>query len=291
MDFKRSILSLLLLFYISSSLLLFTSNPSPMNNVLKEIEANYRKLVSFNTRFTGYPEYYEAVEYVSNYFKSLGLKVILQPFKVVIPYDNGSYILNLNTGEKVKVYALLPNLVQTSSGAYSGKIIYLTNLREISPSEVKGNIILIDYNSRKLWLELASMGAKAVIFLEPSKTYFRESLTKFVPVPLKFPRAYVTQKDSQKLITWSRRGDKVKLVIKMAFKEVTAYNIIGVLEGKNNREIIAVSSHLDSWSPVPAKAPGVDSAISTSVLLTLAKHFAQSKDCLLYTSPSPRDRG
>ncbi len=285
---KRSILTIFMLLLVASMLANTVSvagQPKPLNEQtlhgilqkvdLSNIKQHFNALTSFDTRFTGYEGYYMAVDYVKNYLeKTLHLKVILHPFNVVVPLDEGSIIERLDTGEKIQVHALLPNLVQTSSGTIEGELVYYEKGSQV---DVKDKIVILDYNSGWEWLQMASLGAKAVVFLEPMETNFQEGLSKFLTTPINFTRVYVGREDVTKIKRWGQEHVQVKLTVKMKFEETEAYNVIGILEGDKSDEVIAIASYLDSWSPVPGQAPGIDSAFSTASLLEIARVLSDTK--------------
>ena len=58
----------------------------------------------------------------------------------------------------------------------------------------------MNFNSGKNWLNAAKLGAKAVIFIEPSETNRFESESKFLKTPVYFPRLYVTGENGKEAL-------------------------------------------------------------------------------------------
>jgi hypothetical protein len=249
--------------------------------ILKHVEY----LSSLGSRVTGYAGYYEATKYIAEEFKSYGLEVELQPYKVLVPLDKGSYIKVLVGGGNLTIpaYAVWPNYVQTSfvppEKPVRGKLVYVGGgrLEDFDGKEVEGRIVVMDFNSGSNWVNAAKLGAAAVVFLEPSDTDFREARGKFLNTPIHFPRLYVRGEYAAILKQLAEKGVEAELVCNMKFEEVEAYNIVAKLEGARPNDVIVVSAHYDTWSAVPALAPGADEAVSAAALLELARVFSRSK--------------
>jgi ABC-type antimicrobial peptide transport system permease subunit len=250
---------------------------------LKNIENNTRFLSSLGTRVPGYPGYYEARDYITNYLKGLGYEVVLHNFTTVSPIDEGSFIA-LPNGTTFKAYALWPNgLIQTSNTpiqGYCGKLIYVGkgDLKDFDGKDVLGSIVLMDYDSGSNWLNAAKLGAKAVIFIESKEFSRYEALDKFLMTPIKFTRLYVNSSVGQVLKKIANSGGDVKVFSKITLKEVNASNIIARLDGtKMKDQVIVVSARYDSWSVVPSISPAAGEAISISSLLEIARFFSYNR--------------
>ena len=246
---------------------------------LDNIKYHVKYLSSLDTLFVGYEGYYKAADYIESKFREYGLKVWRHEFKVVVPIDEGSYIIYRKTGEKLRAYAMLPNLVQTCSGRISGELVYVKgyDLQELSGVSLEDKIVLMEYNTYRNWLYLANLGAKAVIFIEPSETDLRQSIAKVLSVPLNFTRVYVTGDVASRLKEIAREGGVIDLVVNMKFKEVVGYNIIGELKGELENDVILMVSHYDSWSAVPGRSLALDDIVSVSSLLEIARIMSKYK--------------
>ena len=248
-----------------------------MNNVMHHVQI----LSSFSSRVPGYPDTLNVVNYLVKELNKYNLNVTLQSFKVAMPIDEGSYVKVNNL--VLKAYALWPNGIQTCStpsGEISGKLIYVGHgtFNEIRGKDVKGAIALMEFNSGMNWLNLMKLGAKGVIFIEPIYTDMYESLKKAIPVPVYFPRLYVNGSVGLKLKELADKGIEAKIYIGMKWKQVTAWNILAKLPGSEfTNEVIVISTNYDSWSIVPALAPGGGDTLSIGILLELARVFAENR--------------
>ncbi|MHA1833055.1 MAG: FtsX-like permease family protein, partial [Candidatus Baldrarchaeia archaeon] len=143
--------------------------------------------------------------------------------------------------------------------------------------DIEGAIALMDFNSGDNWINAARLGAKAVVFIAPEDTDYYECLNKFLDTPLYFPRLYVNKHDGYRLMELARKGEEVSLFVKMRYEKLTAYNVIGVVNGSEPNDVIIVAAHYDTWSVVPAVSYGANEATSVALLLELAKYFSTHK--------------
>ncbi|MEM3974527.1 MAG: FtsX-like permease family protein [Ignisphaera sp.] len=249
------------------------------DNIFKHISS----LVAYESRVTGYEGCEKSAEYIANIFKTLNLTVEIQEYKVLSPIDKGSAILYSENGSvnEIPAYAIWPNYVVTgfvpSSKPIRGRLLYVGkgDLKDFNGEEVEGSIVLMDFNSGDNWKNAMKLGAKAVIFLEPMETSYREAISKFSLIPVHFPRLYVQRRYAAKLLELALKRAEVEVYSNMKWEEVTAKNVIGIIEGSERpNDVIIVAAHYDTWSVVPKLAPGADEAVSVASLLELARIFS-----------------
>jgi hypothetical protein len=246
------------------------------------IESHVRFFSSLNSRVTGYPGSYEAANYIIEKFKEYGIPVEVHNYSMAIPYDEGSYISVVSpSGKEINItaYALWPNGVQTSfsNQGIIGKLVYVGSgsFEELRGKNLTDSIALMDFNSESNWILVTNFGAKAIVFIEPLETNYIESLKKTVPVPINVPRLYVNYSAGSFLKELAEKGVTIKVFPKMKWREIEAYNIIGIVKGEKwPNEIIVVSAHYDSWSVVPAVSPGAEDSLGVSSLLEIARYFS-----------------
>ncbi|MGC8632020.1 MAG: FtsX-like permease family protein [Thermoprotei archaeon] len=237
-------------------------------------------LSNFGTRVTGYKGNLEAAKYIESVLKADGLGVINQSFTAAVPIDEGSWASF--GGNNYTVYALWPNgPVPGATPTYvSGPLVYVGNgtLSDMDGKQINGSIVLENFNSGSNWLYAADLGAKAIIFLAPTSTTQLQSLEKTISEPLYMPRLYAEGKAASALLAAANKGITVSVHDGMQWENVTSYNIIGVVNGTTDpSDIIALAANYDSWSPVPAIAPGGQDALGISTLLAAAKYFEQNR--------------
>jgi len=242
-------------------------------------------LSSLVSRVTGYEGARLAADYIADLFGDYGLKVVRQEYNLLTPLDHGSEIIVLSQTGKVlnviEAYALWPNYIQTSKtkGYVEGPLVYVQkgNLKDFNGKAIEGSIVLMDFNSEDNWINAAKLGAKAVIFIAPDETSYLEARKKIINTPIHFPRVYVNSNDGLALKALASSGVTVKVNVNMTYELVKAENIIGIINGTlYPNEIIVVAAHYDTWSIVPALAPGADEATGIASLLELARYFSEN---------------
>jgi len=246
-----------------------------------QIRAYAEKLSSFQSRVTGYPGNIEAAKYIEGVLKADGLTVINQSFTSAVPVDTGSWVYVPATGHNYTAYALWPNgpVPGATPTFVSGRLVYVGNgsLSDMNGKVIDGSIVLENFNSGDNWLYAAELGAKAIVFLAPSETTSMQSRLKANVDPLYMPRVYVSGQGAQALLKAAESGQIVDVHDGMEWENVTSYNVIGIINGTSSKNIIIASAHYDSWSVVPALAPGGQDALGISTLLNLAGYLAQHR--------------
>ena len=246
---------------------------------------------SLASRVPGYPGNKAAADYIEARFRSLGLrKIKREAYSVTVPAEE--FFTLEYRGRKIKVSALWPNHVRTSTlppEGITGQLIYGGDgsLANYSGADLKGAVVLLDFNCGFRWLDAGLLGARAVIFIAPEDTTFFESRRKFLGMPLDLPRFYVTRSEADFLLSGLARNRNVKtagpepakLSGRQDWRSVPAENILGYISGTDPKlkdDIICLSAYYDSISVIPALAPGADQASSIAGLLDLAAYFSQN---------------
>ena len=250
--------------------------------ILSNIMGHIHNLSSLGTRVTGYLGCERAADYIKEQFRSFGLKVEVQEYPVLIPIDRGANITVQRSGEIFEAYPLWPNMIQCSPTPPEGitaPLIYVGSgdLEDFDGKRVEGSIVLMDFNSLDNWLNALKLGAKAVIFIEPEETVRMEAESKVILTPVYFPRVYVSRESGERLKELAGENATVTLRSSMRFEWRTGRNIIGILDGEKDNEIIILAAHYDSWSPVPSKAPGAFDAVQISTLLEIARVLSETR--------------
>ncbi|HFC49323.1 MAG TPA: M28 family peptidase, partial [Thermofilum sp.] len=258
----------------------------PINVNVEEIQSYVKVLSGVQSRMTGYPGYYESIDYILQELKKAGLNPELHTFYTVVPYDGGSSI-KLQNDYVVKAYALYPNVVALGGAKnLKGKLLYAStgDLSELDGKEIEGRIAVLEFNSQDNWLNLIQLGAKAVIFVESPGIAREEALKKITLAPLDFPRLYVCREDASRIREAAKKGLEAEININYTWRRVKAYNVIAKIEGDIEPEkVIILSAHLDSASITPALSPGAEEAVNPAFLLYIAKQLAQHRSKLKYS--------
>jgi ABC-type antimicrobial peptide transport system permease subunit len=200
----------------------------------------------------------------------------------------------------IEAHPLYPNLavpVVTPKEGIVGRLVYVGSgdLQDLDGKEIEGSIVLMDFNSWRNWITAAKYGAAAVIFIAPDDTVYSEAETKYVSIPFKFPRLYISRSDGKKLLDLlSKEAVTVKLTADSGWEKRQGQNIIAVLKGSTYPDqMIQLSSYYDSTSVVLSVAPGAQESIGTATLLEFARYLAKHppKSTVLFTFFSGHNQG
>lgn len=247
------------------------------------LKATMEFLSNLGSRAPGYEGNLKAADYIEETFKEIGLKDIKrEEFWVTMPMDKGAS-LEGERGEKIELYSLWPNMVRTSSlpaDGISGKLVYAHKgeYKDYIGYELKDSVVMLDFNCGTNWLKAASLGARAIIFIEPLETMRLEAERKFIEVPLNVPR-FMCPADQAKFLEKVAAGGKVFLKARMEWEKVKTWNIYGIIPGQDeklSKELVVISAYYDSISIVPCQAPGAEASSSMATLIELARDLRKN---------------
>jgi ABC-type antimicrobial peptide transport system permease subunit len=286
---KKAIILSILLLNLSCFVYGYSSDTVSKDDLIETVTY----LSKIKSRVVGYPGIKTAENYVYNKLKSLGLKDLRkEEFNVVSPIEEYAYMI-LPDGGRVTLRCLWPNHLRTSTvDIDKARLVYGADgeWKNLNDKQIEGNIVLLDFNCGIKWLNIAKLGARAIVFMEPEDTSRREAELKFLRIPLNIPRFWIS-KDNARILETARKGITVKLKARMVWKEVKATNILGYIRGTDSKlkeEVIVIESYYDSMSVVPALSPGAETSCGIATLLELAKYFSHNppKRTLLFLATS-----
>jgi len=256
------------------------------DNILQHIQA----FSSFGSRVTGYDGFFEAADYILNYWASLRLTVRSESFSVVTPIvEKAILTVQLPNESRInmEVYPLWPNQVNPcpyQSPEEGDKLIYVSEglPEDFDNLTTEGSFVLMDFNNRWYWKNAATFGAKGIIFLEPESTTCVEAVQKTFSIPLNFPRLYVRGENASLLRELVTQQGEVKIWVdsRMVWKDKTVSNIVAVIEGTNpdlKSEVVVIGAYYDSWSIVPQFSPGATDSMGIAFLLELSRLLSETR--------------
>ena len=136
---------------------------------------------------------------------------------------------------------------------------------------------MLDFNCGTEWLNAARLGAKAVIFVEPTQTMRGEGESKFIGIPVAVPRFWISRADAAALqsAVLTTPNYSVHLACDNPWKTGTSANLVGTIKGTGPMaaQTVIIESYYNSMSVVPTQAPGAESAAGIASLLELARAF------------------
>ena len=233
------------------------------------------------SRIAGTPGGDQARRYVHDQMQATLGNVTEEPVSVTVPTDNGASITA--GGRSYALRPLWPNLVRTSTlpgAGVSGPLIYAGrgDLRAFRGKIVEGSVVLLDFNCGTQWLNAARLGARAILFVEPTQTMRGEAEAKFIGIPVNIPRFWVSRADAAALqsAALTTPNFQVSLACDNPWVNGQTANLIGKIEGSDpvlKNQVVVIESYYDSMSVVPTLAPGAEQAGGIASLLELARAF------------------
>ncbi len=232
-----------------------------------------------------------AAEYIKDKFNEIGLADVGSfQFDNPILRHEKSTLQIADRNIEVPIFPLHLNAISpesTSPQGMTGPLVYVGSgeLKEFNDKAIDGAIILMELNSGKNWLHAASLGAKALIYLDRgsgSKNLLEE---KMEISPIRFPRFWMPLKQARELFgRFETAPDHVvakniRLTSRSTWKIAVGENIYGLVPGKDQKlqeELIIVEAFYDSKAFVPGRSPGADESCSIVTLLQTAKYLKQS---------------
>ncbi len=267
-------------YYIICALVLTANSGWAREDGVRETVAY---LSSLGSRVSGYPGAAKAADYVEQRLHEIGFaEVVREPFSVTVPIDQGGELLLTDSGERYGLYSLWPNLVRTSTlPEYAGEMIYGGDgeWKEYAGLELDGRVVLLEFNSWNRWLQAASLGARAIVFIEPEETTRNQAAAKYSTAPLDIPRFWIERAAGLQLKErLLQQPTSVVLKGRMDWQRETAWNIWGRFPGTDPAladETIVIESYYDGMSVVPALAPAAEATSGIAALLALAEHLVR----------------
>ena len=244
-------------------------------------------LSSFGSRSTGSVGYDKAVEFVKQRFQTLGFEPQAYFYELPIRHFLGA---ELSIGDKkLSLVPFTNNAItpEATDGILAAPLYYVGKgqLNEIDGKEIKDSIVLLDFDSGRNWQLLASLGAKAAIFLQSDdsqgRIFFAE---KQELTPLQFP-CFWLKKDQAKqffgplLNRSTPLFANVKLQSRCVWENVLAQNLYSLIEGTDpqlKKELLIVEAFFDDEEFVTGNSPGADAATSIATLLELAESLKKN---------------
>jgi len=230
-------------------------------------------------RISGSPQAEQAVKYVADQFRDLGLEVKLE--KTMVPHwVRGEERAALTvfpgqapgTTQKIVVTAL-GNSAATPPDGLTADVVVVNNFDELNAlghDKVAGRIVLFNEKfDKRMAAQGASfeaygravvyrvrgakaakaLGAIASLIRSVGNADYRLPHTGYSD-PAGIPAGAVTAEDAGLIADLTRQGRvEMKLVLTpQTLPDVVSYNVIGDLKGSEHPEqIVVVSGHLDSW--------------------------------------------
>ncbi|MFV0439176.1 MAG: FtsX-like permease family protein [Desulfopila sp.] len=254
----------------------------------RSIQENISTLSSYGTRSTGSAGYEQAADYLERQFTQLGLTPSRQHYTV--PVRRGHQAEISIDGQSVPLHPFLYNAITpgATGGPLSGPLYYVGSgsLAELTGIPIAGSIVVMEFDSARKWQMLASLGAKALVYLDRgtnrSKFFYAE---KHELSPLHFPCFWIEAKEAGPLFAptdtppGTLLAANATLQATVTWDNVQASNIYAVIPGSDDtlrEEAIIIEAFFDTDPFVAGLSPGADQAVSIATLIDIAAKFVHS---------------
>lgn len=263
---------LLSVLFIVPSIIIAREKPSFSSMLLPVVE----------DRSTGSAGAEATADFILESLRSSGFDTVgAQEFQMPVPVPE--FASMTVQGQTFDLHPWGPNLVYLSTtppGGVSGPLIYAGSgsFSEFDGKQVRGAVVLMEMNSGGNWMNAASFGAAALVFIGADSSSREEFEQKDTTAPLAFPRFWVDPEPGQRLKEFAG-GLEATIKARASWKVKTVRNCYGFLRGAGARqdELVILETAYDVFPHVPERAPGADETISAGILLDAAKRLSSQR--------------
>ncbi|WP_320169569.1 FtsX-like permease family protein [Maridesulfovibrio sp.] len=245
-------------------------------------------LSSIGDRSFGSKGSLKAADYIEKRFKELGRFKTGKHLFLAPAMVSGDVTFTLGNGRKASIKAAKFNAITppaTPRAGVKGPVIYVGkgDLDDFNGLPVKNAIVLMDLDSGKNWLNAASLGAAALIYVDKgitAKGFFNEKLELS---PLDFPRYYMTEASAREDLGLIADGSQ-KLLADSGFvhsesrwERTESENVYCLIEGSDPdmaEQLVVIEAFYDTSTFIIGKGPGADEALSVASLIEIGKKLA-----------------
>jgi len=276
------LLTLILLYFLSLHAVMPSTAKAEIDG--SRLRKSVETLSSFGSRSTGSPGYEKSVTFLKTKLESIGFEAQSYFYDLPVRKFLGAQLKFNNTS-----YPLTPLIYnaitpEATDGTIVAPIYYVGNgnLTDLDGKDLRGSIVLLNFDSGRNWQRLASLGVKAAIFLQGETSRGRIFFTeKEELTPLQFPCFFMEFDKAEEIFgTLTLQSDpvvnSVELTSKCAWEKALAENIYTIVEGTDpdlQKQLLIVESFFDNKEFIAGNSPGADAASSIATFLELANSF------------------
>jgi len=225
-------------------------------------------------------------ELIRQRFEKAGAQVCVQEFPVTVPVTLESSLVVGEPGQSYPVRPFWPNAGRTCTvtGEIKAPLVFGGDgrLESLAGREVAGSILVLDGDRGLDWVTAGSLGARAVVFLEPASPWDVQAGSKVLTAALDLPRFWLSRAEGLQLVAAIEKARAEKqpptaaLKCRVDWQNRTARNVYGLVPGTNpakQKGITVVLVPSDSPSLVPDLAPGAEPAANLAAVFELLERF------------------
>jgi len=237
--------------------------------------ADLAALTSAPHRLTGTPEGGAAAAHLERRLREIGAEwVVVQPFATVRA-ETRRCELRRAEGAPLALLPMRPNglmLPTTPPGGLRGRLVRVGpgEASDFAEREVRGAIVVMDFNGSEGWLRAFRLGAQAVVFTPSVRLH--GTTAYHLDVQLNLPRFYYDGPAAD-----LPDGVEVTIESEIVWQPAVGRNIVAFFRGtnpvfaQNREEAIVLSADYDSYGAVPERSPDARGAANAAALLKLAE--------------------
>ena len=274
--------------FVAALMLLCATIPAKAYSSTDSIKQTITELSSFGDRSFGSQGAKRAADYIEMKFSELGNFKTGKHLFLAPAMTASDTVFSIHNGKQLNIRPAKFNAISppaTPQEGLNGPVIYVGkgSLDDFNGLPVKDAIVMMDMESGKNWLNAASLGASALIYIDNGPTpkgFFEEKLELS---PLDFPRYYMSGADARKELGFDAKigsrlvAESGKIKSRSKWSRIEADNIYCLIEGSDPKmaeELVIIEAFYDSSSYIMGNSPGADEALSIASLLEIGKNMA-----------------
>lgn len=250
--------------------------------ITDSFRADCESLTRHPHRLSGTEEGAAAAAFMAERLEAIGVeKVVVQPFSVAQTAPRRCEIHLEISDRTLALHPMRPNDIITPTTppeGVSGPLVVLDSGRidEFKEAEVRGAIVVLDYNCGAGWIRAMRFGARAIIFVRGERCSSEHS--HYANLPANLPRFYYDGNPVD-----LPAGASATIHSEVPWKGGTGRNVFGFIRGsdpqfdQDQEEMIIVAAPLDSFGEVPHLSPGARGGANCATLLKLAESFVRTR--------------
>ncbi len=263
------------------------ASDTPSDRFLSVVE----KLAALGDRSTGTPGNKTAADFIYKELTAIGSgEVGRHHFSLPVLHHRESTMKIPDRGLSLSIHPIQGNAISPGTiveNGLAGPLYYVGSgrLDELNGKQIMGAVVLMDMDSGRNWLHAASLGAKALIYVDKGptpKAFFHD---KHELTPIRFPRFWIPEARIREVFNdydtkpGGRLTPAVQLTSSVNWKAVVSENLYLMVPGTDKKlaeELIMVDAFYDSTAMVFGKSPGADEACGIATLLEMARHLKEN---------------
>lgn len=223
-----------------------------------------------------------ATQYIADRYHDLGLlNVSRQEISAAVARQHHAFaLLPLADGghDSIPLWSYHPSFAHTNTippDGLRGHVVYTETGEpyEYNGQTMEGSVVLCEMTVENRWRLAATLGARAVIFIESGDP--ERMVTAEFRTSVNLPRFWASRDDGVRIKHWAltNPGEQIILHARQPWEHAVGYNVVGLLPGSDSvlaRELVIVTAPFDATSGVEGRAPGAEAALSIATQLELA---------------------